>query len=89
VLASLTIQLEIAKKALAEEKVARLAADKSLAEEKTTRRFAHKSLWAFEEAKAAFNQDLLSVHASLIATEEKFSSKSSALDRVVIKEQEA
>jgi hypothetical protein len=35
------------------------------------------------------NQDLLSTHASLTATEEKLSSKSSALDHVVIKEREA
>jgi hypothetical protein len=37
VLAALTAELEIAKKALAEEKAFRLAADKSLAEEKATR----------------------------------------------------
>jgi hypothetical protein len=35
------------------------------------------------------NQDLLSAHASLIATEEKLLSKSSALDHAVIKEREA
>jgi hypothetical protein len=35
------------------------------------------------------NQDLLSAHASLIATKEKLSSESSTLDHAVIKEREA
>jgi hypothetical protein len=35
------------------------------------------------------NQDLVSAQASLTATKEKLSSKSSALDRVMIKEREA
>jgi hypothetical protein len=89
VLAALTAESKIAKKALVEEKTARLATDKSLAEEKAARWSVDQSFWASEEAKAALNQDLLSAHASLTAIEEKFSSKSSALDRAVIKEREA
>jgi hypothetical protein len=60
-----------------------------LADEKATRRSTDQSLQAFEEANATLNHDLLSVHASLTATKEKLSSKSSALDHVVIKECEA
>jgi hypothetical protein len=81
--------LEAAKKALSEEKIARLAVDQSLAEEKVTQRTADQSLQASEEAKAAMNQDLLSAQASLTATKEKLPSKSSALDCAMIKEHEA
>jgi hypothetical protein len=89
VLVALITELETAKKALAEEKTARLVADQSFAEEKAARRSVDQSLWAFKEARAALNQDLLSAHASLTATEEKLLSKSSALDHAVIKEREA
>jgi chromosome segregation ATPase len=83
---ALTVELASAKKALSEEKTARLAVDQSLAEEKAAQRSVEQSLWAFKKAKAALNQDLLSTHASLTTTKEKLSSKSSALDHAVIKE---
>jgi hypothetical protein len=88
IVVGLIAELEIAKKALAEEKTVQLAADKSFAEEKVARWSADQSLWASEKAKASLNRDLLSGHASLTTIEEKLLSKSLALDRTVIKEHE-
>jgi hypothetical protein len=88
VLTAIIAELETSKKALAKERSARLVADRSLAEQNAAQQSANQSLRASEEAKAALNKDLLSTHASLTATEEKLSSKSSAFDCVVIMERE-
>jgi hypothetical protein len=80
--------LEAAEKALSEERAARLAADQSLAEEKVVRQIADQALRSSEEANAALNRDLQSAQASVTATMEKLSSKSLALDLVVIRERE-
>jgi hypothetical protein len=88
-LVALTAQLEAAEKVLSKEKAGRLATDQSLAMETATRQVNDQSLSASEEAKNALAQDLQSAQASLIATTEKLTSKSSALDFVVIREREA
>jgi hypothetical protein len=88
-LVALTAQLEAAEKVLSKEKAAQLATDQSLAMETATRQVIDQSLSASEEAKDALAQDLQSAQASLIATTEKLTSKSSALDFVVIREREA
>jgi hypothetical protein len=55
VLVVLTVELEVGKKALSEERTGPLDVDQSLAEEKAARRSIDQSIWASEEAKAALN----------------------------------
>jgi hypothetical protein len=59
-----------------------------LAEEKATRHTAEQSLLNSNEAKALLAKALDSTRASLTATTDKLSSKSSALDHVVIQKQQ-
>jgi hypothetical protein len=91
---ALTTALTAARKVLSEEKVARSAADRArsaanwaLAEEKTARQVVDQSLQSSNEANALLAQELESTRASLTATTDKLSSKSSALDHAVIREQ--
>jgi hypothetical protein len=90
----LTTALTAARKVLSEEKVARSAADRArsaanwaLAEEKTARQVVDQSLQSSNEANALLARELESTRASLTATTDKLSSKSSALDHAVIQEQ--
>jgi chromosome segregation ATPase len=76
------------KKTLFEEKVARSTADQDLAEEKATRQSTEQSLQCFNEANTLLAKELDSTWASLTATTDKLSSKSSALDHLVIWEQQ-
>jgi hypothetical protein len=82
----LAAELATTKKIVSEEKAARLVANQSLAEERATWQIADQPLRASQEANFALNKDLLSTQASLTATQEKFSTKSSALDCIIIKE---
>jgi hypothetical protein len=82
----LTAKLEVAKKALAEERAARQIVDQSLAEERVAQLITDQSLQASQEANVALTQDLQSTQAFVIATREKLSSKSTALDESVIRE---
>jgi chromosome segregation ATPase len=66
-----------------------LAADWSLAEEKTTRHIAEQALQSFNDAKAELTRELESTKASLTATHDKLTSKSTTIDVVVIQEQQA
>jgi hypothetical protein len=75
------------KKALSNKKVARSAADRALAEEKATRQIAEQSLLSSNEANTLLARELDFTWVSLTTTTDKLSSKSSALDRVVIQEQ--
>jgi hypothetical protein len=61
-----------------------LATDQSLAEEKVVWQIADQALRSSQEANATLNWDLQSTQASVTATMEKLSSKSSALDLAVI-----
>jgi hypothetical protein len=88
VVVALAAELETTKKTIYEEKATRLAANQSLAEERAARQIADQHLQASQEANFALNKDL-STQASLTATHQKFSAKSSALDRIIIKECEA
>jgi hypothetical protein len=88
-LVALTARLEVAEKALSEEKAARLAAYRSLAEAKAARQLGDQAHQASEEAKAALEHDLLFAQTSIIATAEKLVAKSFALDFVMIREREA
>jgi chromosome segregation ATPase len=81
----LTVEL---KKALAKEKAAWSPVDRTLAEEKATRHTAEQSLLNSNEAKALLAKELDSTRASLTTTTDKLSSKSSALDHVVIRKQQ-
>jgi hypothetical protein len=77
-----------AQKALSEEKASRSAVDRPLAEENAARQTAERSLQTSDEARANLAWDLESVQASLTATTSKLTSKSFALDIVVIQEHE-
>jgi hypothetical protein len=77
---ALTAKLEAVEKALANERAARLITDQSLADVRATRQAVDQSLQASQEANAALNRDLRSTQAFIIATREKLSSKSAALD---------
>jgi hypothetical protein len=85
----LTAKLETGEKALADERYARLIADRSLADERTARQAANQSLRTSQEANVALNLNLQSAWASIIASKEKLSSKSAALDEAGIQEREA
>jgi hypothetical protein len=74
VFVALTAQLEAAKRALSEEKVARLVVDQYLVKEKAAQQNVDQSLRASEEAKAALTHGLLSAQASLTATMKKLCS---------------
>jgi hypothetical protein len=87
-LVALVVHLEAAEKVLSEERASRLATNQYLAEEKAARQLADRSAWSYQKANATLNQDLQSAQASVTATMEKLSSKSSALDFVVIPERE-
>jgi chromosome segregation ATPase len=76
------------KKALSKEKAARSAADQALAEEKATRQTVEQSFLSSNEANTLLARELDSTRASLNATTEKLSSKSSTLDYAVIQEQQ-
>jgi hypothetical protein len=86
---ALTAKLEVAKKALAEEKAARQIANQSLPKERAAQLVADQSLQASQEASATLTRVLQSAQASIVATKEKLSSKSVALDESVIRESEA
>jgi hypothetical protein len=92
---ALTTELVAARKALSEEKGdwsttdrARSATDRALAEEKAARQALDRSLLSSTEANALLARELESTQASLTATSNKLSSKSSALDHAVIREQQ-
>jgi hypothetical protein len=87
-LVALAVHLEAAEKVMSEERASRLATNQYLAEEKAARQLADRSAWSYQKANATLNQDLQSAQASVTATMEKLSSKSSALDFVVIPERE-
>jgi hypothetical protein len=89
VLVALNTRLEVAEKALSEEKAAWLAANQSLTEEKSTWQIADQSSRSYQEANVTLNQDLQSVQVSITVTMEKLSSESSALDLAVIRYHEA
>jgi hypothetical protein len=59
-----------------------------LAEEKAARQAINQSLLSSNEANALLAQELESIQASLTATSNKLSSKSSALDHAMIQEQQ-
>jgi site-specific recombinase len=59
-----------------------------LAEEKTARQTTEQSLLSSNEANTLLVRELDSTWASLTATTEKLSSKSSALDHTMIREQQ-
>jgi hypothetical protein len=84
VLVALAAHLEATEKALSEGRAARLATDQSLAEEKVVWQIADQALRSSQEANATLNWDLQSTQASVTATMEKLSSKSSALDLAMI-----
>jgi hypothetical protein len=87
-LVALAVHLEAPEKVLSEERASRLATNQYLAEEKAARQLADRSAWSYQKANATLNQDLQSAQASVTATMEKLSSKSLALDFVVIPERE-
>jgi chromosome segregation ATPase len=66
-----------------------LAADRSLAKEKIARHATEQALQNSNDAKAELTQELESTKASLTATHDKLTSKSTALDIAVIQEQQA
>jgi hypothetical protein len=72
---ALTAKLEVAEKALVEERVARWVADQTLR--------------ATHEAGSALTQDLQSVEASTDILKSELSAKSATLDELVIREHEA
>jgi hypothetical protein len=76
------------KKTLSEEKVARSIVDKALAEEKDAQQSAKQSLQSSNEANTLLAKELDSTRASLIATTDKLFAMSSALDHLVIWEQQ-
>jgi chromosome segregation ATPase len=76
------------KKTLFGEEAARSAADWALAEEKAARQSIEQSLLSSNEANTLLTKELDSTQASLSATNDKLSSKSSALDHLVIREQQ-
>jgi hypothetical protein len=84
----LTTELVTSRKALFEEKATRLAADRFLAKEKAAQQVTDQSLLSSNEANALLARELESTLASLTATTDKLSSKSSALDHAVIREQQ-
>jgi hypothetical protein len=88
VLIALADRLEVAEKALSEERAAQLATNQSLDEEKAARKIVDRSSRSYQVANASLNQDLQSVQAFIAATMEKLSSKSSAFDLTVIQERE-
>jgi predicted nucleic acid-binding Zn-ribbon protein len=61
--------------------------DRSLVEEKTTRHAAEQAIQNSNDAKAELTRELESTKASLTATHDKLTSKSTALDVAVIREQ--
>jgi transcriptional regulator with GAF, ATPase, and Fis domain len=83
----LTAQLAAAQKALSKEKSAWSAADRSLAEEKPARQAVKQALKSSDDAKAKQAQELETTQASLTATHDKLTVKSTALDTQVIREQ--
>jgi hypothetical protein len=85
---ALTTELAAVRKALSEEKAARSATDRALVEEKAARQAADQSLLSSNEANALLTREVESTWASLSATSDKLSSKSSALDHAVIQEQQ-
>jgi hypothetical protein len=68
VLIALADRLEVAEKALSEERAAQLATDQSLDEEKAARKIVDRSSRSYQEANASLNQDLQSVQAFIAAT---------------------
>jgi hypothetical protein len=76
------------KKVLSKEKVARSAADRALAEEKVARQATEQSLLSSNEANTLLARELDYTQASRTTTTDKLSSKSYALDHVVIQEQQ-
>jgi hypothetical protein len=76
------------KKTLSEDKAARSAADQPLAEENATRQSVEQSLQSSNEANTLLAKELDFTRASLTATTDELSSKSSALDHSVIREQQ-
>jgi hypothetical protein len=76
------------RKALSKEETARSGVDRALAEEKAARQAANRSLLSSNEANALLARELEFTQASLTATSNKLSSKSSALDTAVIWEQQ-
>jgi hypothetical protein len=83
-----TTELVAAGKALSEEKGAWSTTDRALAKEKAARQAVDRSLLSSTEANALLARELESTQASLTATSNKLSSKSSALDHAVIREQQ-
>jgi hypothetical protein len=73
---------------LSKEEVVRSVADRALAEEKAAWQATEQSLLNSNEAKALLARERDSTRASLTATTDKLSSKSSALDHAVIREQQ-
>jgi chromosome segregation ATPase len=63
--------------------------DRSLVEKKTTRHAAEQAIQNSNDAKAELTRELESTKASLTATHDKLTSKSTALDVAVIQEQQA
>jgi chromosome segregation ATPase len=86
---ALITQLAAAQVALSKEKAARSAVNHSLAEKKTVWHTVEQALQNSNDDKAELTQELESTKASLTATHDKLTSKSSALDVTVIQEQQA
>jgi hypothetical protein len=75
--------------ALSKEKTAQSVVDRSLVEEKTARHVVEQALQGSNDAKAKLTRQLESTKASLTTTHDKLTSKSAALDVMVIREQQA
>jgi hypothetical protein len=85
---SLIIELAAAKKTLSEEKTTQSVADRALVEEKAAQQAADQSLLSSREANALLSREIESTWASLTASIDKLSFRSSALDHAVIREQQ-
>jgi chromosome segregation ATPase len=76
--------LKAAQKALPDEKSVRLGVENSLAEERVARQAAEQSLQQSKDANATLTLELENTRTSLAATRDKLDSKSKALDFQVI-----
>jgi chromosome segregation ATPase len=85
---ALTTELATARKAMFEEKAARSAIDRALPEKKAAQRAVNQSLLSSNKANALLSLELEFTQVSLTATTDKLSSKSSALNTAVIREQQ-
>jgi hypothetical protein len=85
---ALTTELAVPRKALYKEQAARSAVDRAWAEENAAREAIDQSLLSSNEANVVLARELESTQASLTTTFDKLSSKFSALDTVVMREQQ-